>query len=448
MNEKELITKAASGDISAMKELVNYYDGKAGGGFADKVGDVMTMEDFNKMLAAQDEKGDEEYKALAYKYCLMAAEAGDAWSMTEVGSRLYDAIGVEKNNEASDIWYKRGAEAGDISAMRVVAFNSKDDAEKFKWYKLHAELAEPGLNKNDSIKQTAINYACGRGTAINLAAAEEWLAKLDKNSAGSAMQEIARITGDNSWLERAGEFDPMAMIRIAESFWRKDDFINALKFYKRAADKDSFHMRSAVLSIIGDIYYIGEKNIKRDYSKAFKYYTLAGDYNMARIKRALMMYRGLGTEKNLEAAFKEFDKISWSQEKFFGPFRFNSVARYYAAVMQENGEGCDKDLYKAFERYRLAGGVERITEYESPHKIAKALLKIADAYFLGNGTRQNFRRALYFYKLAYKHGEGQKAYKLEAAKKIMFMYELGEDVPQDKAKAAEWRAKVENFDER
>ena len=84
--------------------------------------------------------------------------------MAEVGHRLYNGIGVESNNEESQIYYRRAAEGGDYSSMRVVAFTSNDDAEKFKYYKLSAELLNFGLNKQDSIKQTAINYALGRGT--------------------------------------------------------------------------------------------------------------------------------------------------------------------------------------------------------------------------------------------------------------------------------------------
>lgn len=72
------------------------------------------------------------------------------------------------NNQLLQIYYRRAAECGDYSSMRVVAFTSNDDAEEFKYYKLSAELLNSGLNKQDSIKQTAINYALGRGTEQDL----------------------------------------------------------------------------------------------------------------------------------------------------------------------------------------------------------------------------------------------------------------------------------------
>ena len=36
---------------------------------------------------------------------------------------------------------------------------------------------------------------------------------------------------------------------------------------------------------------------------------------------------------------------------------------------------------------------------------------------------------------------------LEAVKKVMWMHELGEGIPQDKTKAAEWRKKLNDSDE-
>ena len=135
MNEKNLIQAAESGDLSAMLELAKYYAEKSkGGGIDDKVGDVISIEDFQKIIQAQDNdnKSTDEFKALAYKYYRMAAEAGDAKSMTAVASRLWDGIGVEESREQSEVWYRRGAEAGDPSAMRAAACISNNAEEKFR----------------------------------------------------------------------------------------------------------------------------------------------------------------------------------------------------------------------------------------------------------------------------------------------------------------------------
>lgn len=456
MNEQNLIQAAESGDVSAMKTLANFYAQKASGKLEDKVGDVMSVKSLEELLATPRKKEDPELEAKAYKYYLMAAEAGDAESMTEVARRIYDGIGTERNwqGEEYKIWYRRGAEAGDPAAMRVTAYISDDPEDKFKWYKLSAELDKPGLNKQDSIKQTAINYACGKGTEKDIAKAEEWLAKLDKDDENSARMEIAQITGESSWMEQAAESSPMAMVRMAEDFTLKADFVNALKWYKKAArTKRKSKPNSwavAAMSIIGDIYYIGEDGIDQSYSEAFKWYSRAAElgYNMAKIKMTLMLYRGLGTKQDLPQAFKNFSKISWTKENFghFSPFRFNSVSRYYAAKMCENGEGCTANPAEALERYKVAGGLERIQSYESVRSIPRAIYKVADAYFLGEGTKQNFGKALKFYEKTFTQGDGHTPYHREAVKKVMWMYELGEGIPQDKEKATEWRKKLDDKD--
>lgn len=447
MDKQNLIQATESGDVSAMLELAEYYAEKSkGGGFEDKVGDVMSIEDFQKMMQTQDDKDDkDEFKALAYKYYRMAAEAGDAKSMTEVARRLWDGIGVETDTKESEIWYRRAAEAGDPTAMRSAAYLSNDDAEKFRWLKRSAEV--PGLddlNKQDSIRLTAINYACGKGTDKDVDKAEEWLAKLNEDDRNSAMSEIARTTGETFWLERAAKTSTNAMIEMAESFVLKNDFVTALNWYKKAARKGS----PDAMSIVGDIYYIGEDGIEQNYAKAFEWYAKAAKrgYSMAKIKLTLMLYRGLGTEQDLPLAFKNFSEISWTREKFegfFDPLRFNSVARYYAAKMSENGEGCSEDPAETLERYKVAGGLERIHPNESARRIPKAIYKVADTYFLGKGTRQNFGKALNFYEKTFTLGDGKTPYHREAIKKVMWMYELGEGVPQDKAKAAEWRSKLD-----
>lgn len=438
MNEEKLIKSAESGDVQAMLELANYYYAQSKSGNDDKVGDVLSTEDFFSLLNAE-EKANPDLQAKAYKYFRMAADAGNVKAMTKVASWLYDGIGTSKNNEESQFFYRRAAELGDPDAMRVVAFTSNDDAEKFKYYKLSAELLEPSLNKKDSIKQTAINYACGRGTEKNLEEAEKWLAKLDEQGAASARLEISQITGESSWLEQAATISTVAMVKMAESFVKKNDFENALIWYEKASNSGDFESTS----IIGDIYYIGEGNIPQDYVKALSYYeqAAAGGYNMAAVKQTLMIYRALGCQKDLKLAYRMFRRIVRQREKFFGVYRFNSVAKFYLAKMLENGEGHRKDLEKAFTWYKRAAAIERMSEYESTHEVPAALYKVADDYFM----EQNFEKAIEIYtKLADSRSSSHFPYNLEAAKKLMWIYELGEGVPANKEKAAEWRAKIQN----
>ena len=439
MNEQQLIQAAENGDVSAMKTLAKFYAQQSRAGNDDKVGDVVT---FESVFA--EPKRDPELEAKAYKYFRMAAEHGDAESMTETARRIYDGIGTEKNWQGDEykMWYRRGAEAGDPDAMHVVAFISEDPAEKFKWYELCAKLLPPCPNKKDSIKQTAINYACGRGTEKNLERAEMWLAQLDEDSAAYAMIEIARIAKETSWLERAAEILPDANIQIAEEFVLQNDFARALVYYKRAAEQGS----PDAMSIIGDIYYIGENGIEQDYAEAFRWYSRAAelDYNMAAVKRALMIYRGLVPEKDKIDAFLEFETIATRREKFPMVYRFNSVARYYVAKLSEEQVGLTRDTLR---KYKAAAGMTNyVPPTESVRRLAQAAYRIADAYFLGtDSVRQNFVQAVRTYGWVLEKGEGSLTYKIEAAKKLVHIFELGEGVPPDEELAAKWRDELERL---
>lgn len=439
MNEQQLIKAAESGDVSAMKTLAKFYAQQSCAGNDDKVGDVVT---FESVFAEPKRKP--KLEAKAYKYFRMAAEAGDAESMTEVGWRIYDGIGTEQDRQSGEHmkWYRRGAEAGDPDAMHVVAFSSQDPAEKFKWYELCAKLLPPSLNKEDSIKQTAINYAAGRGTEKNLERAEEWLAKLDERTAAFAMIEIGQLTKEISWLERAAEFLPDANIQIAEEFVLQNDFARALVYYKRAAEQGS----PDAMSIIGDIYYIGENGVDQDYEEAFRWYSRAAelDYNMAAIKRALMIYRGLIAEKDNFVPFIEFAMIATRRERFPMVYRFNNVARYYTAKIWEENFGLTRDtVYK----YQAAAGLPGfVPPNESVRKLTHAAYKIGDAYFLGTkDTPQDFDESVNAYKWAIEHGESGLPYKIDAAKKLIHIFELGEGVDPDEEQAAHWREELEKL---
>ncbi len=439
MNEQQLIKAAERGDVSAMKTLAKFYAQQSRAGNDDKVGDVVT---FESVFA--EPKRDPELEAKAYKYFRMAAEAGDAESMTEVGRRIYDGIGTERDWQSGEHmkWYRRGAEAGDPDAMHVVAFSSQDPAEKFKWYELCAKLLPPSLNKDDSIKQTAINYAAGRGTEKNLERAEEWFAKLDEDSAAFAMIEIAQLTKETSWLERAAEILPDANIQIAEEFVLQNNFARALVYYKRAAEQGS----PDAMSIIGDIYYIGENGIEQNYEEAFRWYSKAAelDYNMAAIKRALMIYRGLVPEKDKIDAFLEFETIATRREKFPMVYRFNSVARYYVAKLAEEQVGLTHDTFR---KYKAAAGMTNyVPPTESVRRLAQAAYRIADAYFLGtDSVQQNFVQAVRTYGWVLEKGEGSLTYKIEAAKKLVHIFELGEGIAPDEELAAKWRDELERL---
>ena len=436
----KLMKLAESGDVGAMKELAMYYEKKANHHRTIGVGESISVEDFQQELEANKNPGDEEFNAKAYEWHLKAAEAGDIESMLEVGRRLYDAIGVEKDEKRAFEWYMKAAELGSIQGMNTVAhmywigLGVKSNLEKkFEWFYKSANLGN-----ERAIREIAVMYGVGEGIAQDKEKAKEWLEKLDEKEKISAMYEIGERTNSIEWYEESAKDFVPSMIRIAEDYVRKNDFKGALVWYEKAAATGY----PDAMSIIGDLYYIGEGDIEQDYVKALEYYQKAADlnYNMAKIKLAIMIYKGLGTRARLPLARNMFRRISMTLETF-GPFRFNNVARYYLARMCEKGEGSAKDVSMAYHWYMRAAGLDKVTDYESARKLPEALYKVADMQYLGIGTTQDFDAALETYKLTTEEGECYSPYKIEAAKKVMWMYELGEGIEQDKEQAAQWREK-------
>jgi len=247
--------------------------------------------------------------------------------------------------------------------------------------------------------------------------------------------EISQITGERTWMEQAAEISPEAMVRMAESFVKENDYRTALVWYEKASNAGDFE----ATSIIGDIYYIGENGVEQDYKRAFEYYERAAacGYNMAAIKLTLMTYRGLGCPKDLRKAYGMFRKLTRSREKFFGVYRFNSVVKFYLAKILEH---VHKNFDEGLTWYKRAAVLERMDERESAPSVPEAMYKVADTYFM----KGKFAEAVQVYeKLAESRARFNYPYNLEAAKKLVWIYELGEGVPRDEAKAAEWREKLQ-----
>ena len=290
----KMIKLAEAGDVEAMKELAKDFEKKAGHRRTMHVGESISREEFFKEIEATNNPGNEELNAKAYH------------------------------------WYRKGAEAGDIKAMRVVAFKAKEATEKFNWYYKAAQLGD-----EESIKDVAIMFGAGEGNEQSDDKAEEWLAKLDEEKANEAIYAIGRRTNSIKWLARAAEGSTSAMINLAEKYIDKDDFEMALTFYKKAAFAGSVEGMNRA----GDIYYIGEGSIPQDYEKAFEFYQMGADEDdkMSLIKLAQLYYYGLGTTQDFNRAFEIFYEAATHSEDFI--YRFNGVAKYFVARMYERGEG-------------------------------------------------------------------------------------------------------------
>ena len=432
-NEKALIKKAEAGDIRAIKTLARRYD-KASGRWTDEpnVGEKVSIEEF---FANMEREEKEPCKKKAFEWFMKGAELGDPECMYEVAHRIYDNIGCEERGwpergELSFEWYLKSAQAGYVPAMRITAYMyaglvKKNEPESFRWYLKAAELGD-----KNSIAEVAKYYAKGTGTEKNLAKADEWLAKLSDEDYRSTLHELARFSDDDKimWLDRLIEFgDALALKYKADVYAEEGKFPEALELYIKAGKGDPPDgytpiILTEALVQAGNIYYTGDAGEQSD-DLALKYYKLAArkKYIKAMVHCGRLLY-DLG---KLDEAEKYFDYAANHREPFPFVNRINGVAREYM------GHICERrgDMAEAYRWYALAS-----EDYNNQ----AMKLKMADAYFYGDGVPQDVTKALSLYEEAGKYPSHE--YFFEARTKLAWIYELGELVDKDSAKAEEhWK---------
>ena len=442
--EKFLLPKAESGDIIAIKMLAHDYDKKSGRWQDEpQVGESISFEEF---LANMDKKPDEKFSAEAFKWFLRGAELGDAECMHEVGHRLYDGIGCEKDGTAAFGWHLKAAQAGLVSAMKVTAHMygglcvERNDTEAFRWYMAAAKTGD-----QQSIGEIVKRYALGTGVEKNLDEAENWLDELDDEHYRQTLHELSNGGEDSMmWLERLVEIeDPAALKQKADLLATGDgveqNFLAALKLYKKVGMTENLNYNPDIfweaLVQAGNIYYAGERGVEQSYRKARKFYSAAvnDDYIKAHIHLGKMYYYGLGCQRDFEKAFELFYAAATNREKFMFVDRINSVAREYVGRMYEHGEFVEENLAEAYRWYELAAEDSRNEEM---------MLKVADAYLYGNAAvEKNVDKAL---KLLEDVGQyDTHEFFFEANLQLAWIYELGEHgVEQNFAKADEYWAKL------
>lgn len=430
-NEKFLLKKAEAGDIKAIKALAKRYD-KASGRWVDEpnVGESISI---NELFANMDKQEDDTYKAKAFEWFMKGAELGDPECMYEIGHRIYDSIGCEKKGwpergKMAFDWYLKSAQAGYVPAMRITAYMydglavEKNEPESFRWYLKAAKLGD-----EKSMCEVAKHYAIGKGVEKNLAEADKWFAKINADDYRRALHELASFGAEDKimWLDRLIDLgDPLALKFKADVLAVEQKFPEALELYIKAgtSNPDNYNPDALSEALVqsGNIYYTGDAGEQND-DLALKYYKMAAKnrYIKALIHCGKMYYdRG-----EFNKAKKYFNYAANNRENFMFVNRINSVAREYM------GRICEKqgNLAEAYLWYDLAA-----EDYNNQ----KMKLKMANAYFYGDEVIKDISKALNLYEEASKYPSHK--YFFEAQTKLGWIYELGEFVDKDLAKADEY----------
>lgn len=145
-----------------------------------------TQTDYNHLVACMKEEWAAQYARLekddaeALRWYRVAADAGDAFSMTKVGYIYATGKGVAKDEAEAARWYRKGADAGNAVAMNNLGLAyaygrevTKDEAEAARWYR---KAAEAGYARSMFLLGEMYEFGKG-GLASDRAEAVRWYRK-------------------------------------------------------------------------------------------------------------------------------------------------------------------------------------------------------------------------------------------------------------------------------
>ena len=223
------------GVVKDSKKALEFYEQAA------NAGDVLAMSGAARLL--ENGTGVRKNINKAIEWYQKAAEAGDEFAYYQLGeiyldeyinmdddfrSNIYgDEKRALKDNQKAGVYFRKGADAGNILCMWRLADMcerglgmAKDENLAFRW---HLRAAEAG----DSVGMAEVGkrYLEGRGTKKNLREAEYWLSK--SASKGSGMKEYADLLFEKNesesldWYKKAFE-DCEKKINDSSSSYEKE----------------------------------------------------------------------------------------------------------------------------------------------------------------------------------------------------------------------------------
>lgn len=159
-----------------------------------------------------------------------AAEAGDVDAMVSLANRYFDHKGDTYNFAEAMRWWKRAANSGNSSAMRVVGFQSGDPQEALRWYRKAAEAGDPQammdlprISEKANVAMDVLEQARWRLEACKKGPWFRYDLRIDSRSlevgVRKAMQDLLRSAGVYRG-PSTGEFDE-ATLRALEDYYAK-----------------------------------------------------------------------------------------------------------------------------------------------------------------------------------------------------------------------------------
>lgn len=302
---------------------------------------------------------------------LKAAQQGDAEAQYCVGfcyeqqMQLLETrvLEIDTFEEYLD-WYRKAAQQGHVDAQRKLGGFLGCTKEGVQWYRKAATQGDA-----ESQYELGLCYKQGWGVAADSDKAIGWFQKAAEQGIHDALYEIGTLYYNYG-----------------------KNLSEAVKWFREASAKGCEYADGS----LGRCYEFGH-GVKQDYTEALKYYRKAADeYNDLSAKEKLGEFymKGMGTEPNMKEALKWYNSVK---------DRLDVKIQLKLGECFEKGIDIEQDMKKAVEWYTLAAQKGDV----------HSKFKVGTCYELGLGVKQNIKQAIKWYKEAAEKNDEDAKRKLE-----------------------------------
>jgi len=357
------------------------------------------------------------------------ANAGDAWSMGELGDVYREGRNIAKDEKLAFEWYKKAADANNTYAIAWTAYNlekgigtTKNLTESTKLYEECARL------ESDHKLYCQENYGIalyeGNGTAQNIRLAIDVLtppaqagklrAQTNLANAFAAINDEANATKWMLVAAQQGDLESQRYVgnRIRLGTGTKKDVKTGLMWLTKAANGGLLDAQTN----LAVLYRNGEgTDIPKNPSLGFYWYMEAakqGDKN-SQLNVGFMYEKGEGVTRN------DFEAVNWYRK---AAEQGDNAAQYNLANMYRKGLGVAQNYTEAMKWYQKS----------ADQGDADAMVSLGFIYDLGNGVTKDYKKAYDLYTKAAEKGS------VTAMNNIGAMFAGGNYVTQNYTEAARW----------
>ena len=247
-------------------------------------------------LTANAVGGDTQEEVKEFKICEIKAKNGDRIAQYNLGYKLANGIGVERDMKLAADWYLKAAEQGlpeaqyNLSTIYWHGLNGKiDRPQAIRWLE---KAAEQGIVRAQYALGNAYYWDYGQGLPQDFSLAAYWYAKA------------------------AEKGDPYAQFNLGICF------------------KKGY-------------------GVKQDLNKAFSLFSLSADKNIiyAQTEVGICYFEGFGVKKDVSKAISY-----WLRSATSG----HDLGQYNLAICYMNGQGLTQDYQQAYALFSLAGETDEI----------------------------------------------------------------------------------------